>query len=439
MIPKTVWCMDNKALEDWKTTHEEYDFKVFDFNQIDTFLEDYGPCFHEDLLSTYRSLNAFKNKIDVWKLLALYREGGIYIDTIFKGNESFHLDELLDQAPIFVRDNGINNYGIHTGLIVVEPECLIIKKTLLQIIKNIKEKFYGYHPESLTGTLVIKRFVNWNEDNRYSIQTTMKDLTLICRDDEPILLQCKCDVYYKQLVELWKHHSLVLHQYDPLPKYPKVSICTPTFNRRQRIPQLIRCVENQTYPTEYLEWIIIDDGDDPIEDLVKDIPYVKYFRYQTKLPLGLKRNMLNDRSTGDILVYFDDDDLHHVERIEQSVNSLRENLNYGVAGNSIIYIYFEDLKEMYMFGPYWRNHATAGTFAIRKEFLAESVYDNSKLQAEEASFLKQYSVPLLQLDPKKTIVVINHDRNTVDKKTKIGSRECHSTELTLSDFGFDNI
>ena len=58
---------------------------------------------------------------------------------------------------------------------------------------------------------------------------------------------------------------------------PFVSICTPTFNRRPFIPYMIKCFEHQDYPREKMEWIIIDDGTDSIEDLVKDIPEVKYF------------------------------------------------------------------------------------------------------------------------------------------------------------------
>jgi glycosyltransferase involved in cell wall biosynthesis len=65
--------------------------------------------------------------------------------------------------------------------------------------------------------------------------------------------------------------------------FPFVSICTPTFNRRPFIPIMLRCFEIQDYPKKYIEWIIIDDGTDKIEDLVKDIPQVKYFKYDTKM------------------------------------------------------------------------------------------------------------------------------------------------------------
>ena len=40
---------------------------------------------------------------------------------------------------------------------------------------------------------------------------------------------------------------------------PRVSVCTPTFNRRPFIKAMIRCFEHQDYPKELLEWIIIYD------------------------------------------------------------------------------------------------------------------------------------------------------------------------------------
>ena len=38
---------------------------------------------------------------------------------------------------------------------------------------------------------------------------------------------------------------------------PFVSICTPTYNRRMFIPNLIKCFQAQTYPKELMEWITV--------------------------------------------------------------------------------------------------------------------------------------------------------------------------------------
>lgn len=105
--------------------------------------------------------------------------------------------------------------------------------------------------------------------------------------------------------------------------YPLVSVCTPTFNRRPFIKSMIKCFMHQDYPKEHIEWIIIDDGTDKIKDLVCDIPQVKYFYYSTKLPLGKKRNIMHEKSSGEIIVYMDDDDYYPPDRISHAVKQLQ--------------------------------------------------------------------------------------------------------------------
>jgi len=34
----------------------------------------------------------------------------------------------------------------------------------------------------------------------------------------------------------------------------------------------MKCLESQDYPIERIEWIILDDGTDKIEDLVSNLP-----------------------------------------------------------------------------------------------------------------------------------------------------------------------
>ena len=103
---------------------------------------------------------------------------------------------------------------------------------------------------------------------------------------------------------------------------PFVSICTPTYNRRKFIPQLIECYKQQTYPSELMEWIVVDDGEDSVEDLFKDIPGVKYFRIEEKMKLGRKRNFMHDiykircKRTNDILTFFNQKIKKVFQRVE---------------------------------------------------------------------------------------------------------------------------
>jgi len=197
---------------------------------------------------------------------------------------------------------------------------------------------------------------------------------------------------------------------------PFVSICTPTFNRRPFIPFMIQCFLHQNYPKKLLEWIIIDDGTDKIEDLVKDIKQVKYYKFDEKMTLGKKRNIAHEKSKGEIIVYMDDDDYYPPCRVSHAVCKLMEFPNILCAGSSEMHIYFKHIQKMYQFGPYGPNHATAATFAFRRKLLNETSYDENASLAEEKHFLKNYTVPFLQLESSKTILVFSHIHNSFDKK-----------------------
>jgi glycosyltransferase involved in cell wall biosynthesis len=200
-----------------------------------------------------------------------------------------------------------------------------------------------------------------------------------------------------------------------------VSVCTPTFNRRPFVSTMIQMYENQDYPKHKMEWIIIDDGSDKIEDLIteaqKRIPNIKYFKYDEKMPLGKKRNLMHEKSIGNIIVYMDDDDYYPPCRVSHAVETLNANNNALCAGSSEIYVYFKHINKVIQFGPYSPNHATAGTFAFKRKLLHDgNTYNNEAALAEEKQFLKDYTVPFVQLDPKKTILVFSHEHNTFDKR-----------------------
>lgn len=204
-------------------------------------------------------------------------------------------------------------------------------------------------------------------------------------------------------------------------KLPKVSVCTPTFNRRPFIKHMMKCFDNQTYPKDKMEWIIVDDGTDKIKDLVESHPNVKYFELDNKMSLGQKRNFMHTKVTGDFIVYMDDDDYYPPERVEHAVETLLNNPQAMCAGSSEIYIYFKHIDKVVQFGPYNSNHATAGTFAFRKQLIFDSSYDDDAALAEEKAFLKNYTVPFVQLDPIKTILVFSHEHNTFDKRKLLES------------------
>ena len=217
---------------------------------------------------------------------------------------------------------------------------------------------------------------------------------------------------------------------------PLVSICTPTFNRRPFIQNMFECFRNQDYPKSKMEWIIVDDGTDKIKDLVEDISAVKikYVELEEKVSLGKKRNMLHKESTGEILIYIDDDDYYPPERVHHAVTELIQSKKL-IAGSSRLYIWFQE-EGVWQFGPYGPNHATAGTFAFKRELLNSTNYEEDASFAEEKKFLHNYTIPLIQLDPFKTMLVFNHAHNTINKRSFIAnpSKYVKKTDYDVTKF-----
>tara|TARA_B100001758_G_C18301484_1_gene552635 strand:+ start:289 stop:1110 length:822 start_codon:yes stop_codon:yes gene_type:complete len=216
---------------------------------------------------------------------------------------------------------------------------------------------------------------------------------------------------------------------------PFISLITATYNRREFFPNIIRCVLAQTYPLHRMEWVIIDDGQDCIEDLIK--PYLednkknkglkfRYYYSKDKIKLGRKRNMLNEHAKGDIIVCLDDDDFYPPVRVSHAVTQLEKKKKFLIAGCSTLHCYYNHVKEIYQYGPYGPYHGTNATFAYRKEYLKNHHYEDHAEQAEEAFFTNKFSEPLIQLDPYKTMLCIVHNHNTFDKVDILGNPQFKS-------------
>ena len=230
-----------------------------------------------------------------------------------------------------------------------------------------------------------------------------------------------------------------------LPTHPTVSLLTPTYNRRAFLPNLVECIAAQTYPASKMEWLILDDGTDRIEDMIptfqkqlKDVK-IKYIGLPVgdRLRVGAKRNQLHDFATGLICVCMDDDDYYMPDRVQHVVFKLRSNPKIELVGASELYCYFIDDKSIWRSGPYpFPNHGTFGTMGYLTSYAKKVRCDEKKFHAEEIDFTKSYSTPLLQLDPRKVMLVMCHKDNTFDKhKLRNDSNPMFiKTSLKLKDF-----
>jgi len=189
-----------------------------------------------------------------------------------------------------------------------------------------------------------------------------------------------------------------------------------------------------------MEWLVFDDGQEEIKDLLEEarakLPELVFIWSEDKMTLGEKRNRLNDEATGEFIIAMDDDDFYFPTRVMDAVMSLRQYPSVHLAGASEVYMFFTDTKEIWKAGPYFEGHATNGTMAWTKAYATKHRYDETVAFAEEKSFLENYKNPLMQLNPKNVMLVISHSDNTFDK-TELRKAEnplLKKTALLMTDF-----
>lgn len=102
---------------------------------------------------------------------------------------------------------------------------------------------------------------------------------------------------------------------------PLVSAIMPTTcARRAFVPRAIAQFQAQTYSSK--ELVIVDDGTDPIADLVPDDSRIRYIRLDERRTIGAKRNAACSAARGEFISHWDDDDWFANWRLSYEVGEL---------------------------------------------------------------------------------------------------------------------
>lgn len=117
---------------------------------------------------------------------------------------------------------------------------------------------------------------------------------------------------------------------------PLVSCIMPTYNRRKFVPFAVRYFLRQQYPNK--ELVVVDDGTDPIEDLIPDGDHIRYIRLEKKISLGEKLNIACDNARGEIIAHWDDDDWYDPQRLGYQIDVIQKG-GADVCGiNQLLYL-----------------------------------------------------------------------------------------------------
>lgn len=98
-----------------------------------------------------------------------------------------------------------------------------------------------------------------------------------------------------------------------------VSVCIPTRNPGRGLVRTLRCLAEQTYPTDLYEVVIADDGSDVPIELPADLPYHASVVRQDRTEgfgAGRARNLAARAAAGDIVFFLDADVIPERQVIE---------------------------------------------------------------------------------------------------------------------------
>jgi glycosyltransferase involved in cell wall biosynthesis len=102
--------------------------------------------------------------------------------------------------------------------------------------------------------------------------------------------------------------------------HPLVTCITPTADRHAFLAQALSYFLAQDYPNR--EIIVVDDGTEAAARVIPDDPRIRYVRLPKPMRIGHKRNLACELARGEIVVHWDDDDWHGVQRLSRQVAAI---------------------------------------------------------------------------------------------------------------------
>jgi hypothetical protein len=214
---------------------------------------------------------------------------------------------------------------------------------------------------------------------------------------------------------------------------PSVSIVTITKDRRPFIPLAKYCFLSQSYPESKIEWVIVDDGNDQIKDLVSDLPNVTYVLCDEReggWTIGAKRNLGVERAKHDVLVMMDDDDVY-------PNNSILTRVAMMLAGpkphecvfSTTIPCYDIHETKSFMNVPpstlAMADRVSEATLCFTRDFWKSRAFPDQQV-AEAGAFIRGREQMCREVSPQDVIVSLTHKKTTSSRKAPAGEPNgCH--------------
>jgi DNA-binding SARP family transcriptional activator/glycosyltransferase involved in cell wall biosynthesis len=193
-----------------------------------------------------------------------------------------------------------------------------------------------------------------------------------------------------------------------------VSCIMPTYGRRAFVPQAVRYFLRQDYPAK--ELIVVDDGPEPVSDLLPADDRIVYRRLETRTILGTKRNLACQLARGPVIAHWDDDDWASPGRLTVQVATLTGS-GADICGTASLLYYAPASGQAWRFT--WpsglRPWAAGPSLCFARDLWARSPFPEAAI-GEDTRFVFSPAVRrIADVSAAECVIGIIHDGNTAPK------------------------
>jgi len=207
---------------------------------------------------------------------------------------------------------------------------------------------------------------------------------------------------------------------------PPISVLTLTYNRRNFIDLAFLNILVSDYPKDKIQWVIVEDSDDPMLDSSDKIKKfeerqpgckVTYVPLKKKHSIGYKRNKAVQAAEHEICVNMDDDDVYPETSFRRRVSWLLAYPKSKVVGCTMIAMYDLQQGVSAVNTPPWalkqRERVSEASFCFWKDYAIENHFPDQS-NSEGEAFVPE-GEQFLEIPPQQILVALNHGKNTSNR------------------------
>jgi hypothetical protein len=216
---------------------------------------------------------------------------------------------------------------------------------------------------------------------------------------------------------------------------PPISIVTMLYNRRKFFDLACHNITMTDYPKDKIEWIVIEDSDNPMEDASDRVVAVAesaapvrvvYVPLKSKLPVSEKRNIAVKKATSEIILMMDDDDHYPETSFRRRVAWLTKHPWEPRCVTATTIACYDLVKGISAvntppLGLSLGQRVSEATLTFYRSWWAEKGFPTDVQVGEGEGFLAGREGDVLEIPPQQIIVAFSHGANTSSRRIPSGA------------------